>query len=667
MKKEISSKIIKIKVNNNRYFYNNSYKSLLLVKLCELLSKIIRFFSIFFFVAVYYLYYLSLEKCLAGEVKCSLNIKWIEKKVNEGIISAVILMILFEFIILRIISRIHLLHVILFFTTFFYASHGLEFHDHGLFNFLGVISFLIIGHLFFLPFNILFYVIKKRNNFILIIYIVFIIIVFILFEFYLNNFLSCNDWSKGLNNTYIENDIKYGCRIKIPKYCPYKFTGYFLDVTKRAGINCTKSTNTKRKILQFSKSNQINKKTKRIGYPLTNQVEFWKKKSNRQKKIPYIIREHLINMNNLRRKKKKKFYKNRFPEVIVDFSNNNRGKMRINLHFNKKLSMQRKKLEKYYNPYSNNIMILYFDSVSRVTGIRQLKKTLSFFERFMPYNSKDFHSFQFFKYHAFLHCTPGNYPKLFMDSYRIKSKNLRITYYLKQYGFVTAFSNDMCYYNPFPHKLKDFMKEGLCDHEFLICDPNRKHINSMFKRCLYGKKNIDYQYEYGNQFWRAYKNNRKFLMIVNNDGHEGTLEVIKYDDDTIYNFLNTLYKENLLKETTILLLADHGNPMPSVYYFNEFFLVERFLPMLFILSPDKLNLTYYQQYNNIHQNQQKFVTAYDIYNTICYLMLGNVYYKNNDKKTNYIFKSNLGINLFDPINSERSPKNYKNMNKKSCV
>ena len=103
----------------------------------------------------------------------------------------------------------------------------------------------------------------------------------------------------------------------------------------------------------------------------------------------------------------------------------------------------------------------------------------------MPYNSKDFHSFQFFKYHAFLHCTPGNYPKLFMDSYRIKSKNLRITYYLKQYGFVTAFSNDMCYYNPFPHKLKDFMKEGLCDHEFLICDPNRKHINSMFKRCLY--------------------------------------------------------------------------------------------------------------------------------------------------------------------------------------
>ena len=645
-------------IYNNPKFSNVLYKSSSFIKL-------IRFSSLFFFAVVYFLYYLSLEKCLAGQVRCSLNIVWIEKKLHEGVACAIILMILFEFIILNIIPKIHLFHVILFFSIFFFVSHGVEFYDHGLFNFLGVISLIIIGHIFFLPFNILFYVIKIKNKLISIIYCVFLIIFSISFEFYLTNFLGCNEWQKGLNDTYIENDIKYGCIIKIPKYCPYKFTSYFMDVTKRLGINCTKSTNTKKRIIEFSKSNQINKETKRIGFPLTNQVEFWKKKSNRKKKIPNIMREYLINIDNI--ENKKNFNKNNLSEVIVDFSENGKGNMIINLHFNKTLSKQRKKMEINYHPYSNNIMILYFDSVSRVTGIRQLKKTLSFFERFMPYNSKDFHSFQFFKYHAFLHCTPGNYPKLFMDSYRIKSKNLRITYYLKQYGFVTAFSNDMCYYNPFRHKLKDFMKEGLCDHEFLLCDPNRKNINSMIKRCLYGKKDIDYQYEYGIQFWRAYKDNRKFLMIVNNDGHEGTLEVIKYDDEAIFNFLNTLYEEKLLKETTILLLADHGNPMPSPYFFNNFFQLERNLPMLFILSQDKLNQTYYQQYNNIHQNQQKFITAYDIYNTICYLMLGNKYYIPNDEKTNYIFKSDLGINLFDPINSKRSPKDYVNMNKETCV
>ena len=50
----------------------------------------------------------------------------------------------------------------------------------------------------------------------------------------------------------------------------------------------------------------------------------------------------------------------------------------------------------------------------------------------------------------------------------------------------------------------------------------------MIKRCLYDKVNVGHQYEYGMQFWKKYKNNRKFLFIVNNDGHEGTLEIIKY-------------------------------------------------------------------------------------------------------------------------------------------
>ena len=120
-------------------------------------------------------------------------------------------------------------------------------------------------------------------------------------------------------------------------------------------------------------------------------------------------------------------------------------------------------------------------------------------------------------------------------------------------------------------------------------------------------------------------------MIVNNDGHEGTLEVIKYDDETIFNFLNSLFKENLLKETTILLVSDHGCPMPSIYYFNDFFQREKHLPMFFIMIPNKLNETYYQQFKNIYENQQRFISAYDIYNTLCFLMLGNNYYYKKKK------------------------------------
>ena len=88
--------------------------------------------------------------------------------------------------------------------------------------------------------------------------------------------------------------------------------------------------------------------------------------------------------------------------------------------------------------------------------------------------------------------------------------------------------------------------------------------------------------------------------------------------------------------------------------------------MLYIFTSDKDNQTYYEQYHNIYNNQQRFITAYDIYNTLCYLMLGKNYYHNSDIKIDYISKATKGINLFDQINKKRSPNNYKNIWKGVC-
>ena len=88
--------------------------------------------------------------------------------------------------------------------------------------------------------------------------------------------------------------------------------------------------------------------------------------------------------------------------------------------------------------------------------------------------------------------------------------------------------------------------EEVNDHQFIICEPNRENININIIRCLYGKQTIEHLYEYGEQFCRKYKENRKFLLIMSNDGPEGTLEVQKYADNVIFNFLNNLFNENLL-------------------------------------------------------------------------------------------------------------------------
>ena len=176
-------------------------------------------------------------------------------------------------------------------------------------------------------------------------------------------------------------------------------------------------------------------------------------------------------------------------------------------------------------------------------------------------------------------------------------------------------------------------------------------------------------FNYTEQFWRKYKNNRKFSTIVFNSSHEGTAEVLKYLDYIISSFLNSLYDDNLFKGTSIFLLSDHGIGIQSIYYIMNFFKYEYLLPMLYIIINDRKNTTYNEQYYNIQQNQQTLVTAYDIYNTINNLLYGDNYTNiQNLTDEEGTPKSSLGKSLLEKIDPKyRTPKNYEYMDDHVCV
>jgi hypothetical protein len=450
------------------------------------------------------------------------------------------------------------------YSFFYYYSHGLDFHDHGYFNFYGGITIVSLVLLALLPFNGLIFLIKKKNKIYISIYIGFLIIIFIIYLYITKSYMNCNDWEKGLNNTNIDNNIKnHGCRIVIPEFCPFKLGKYIFDLTKWKKLECNKNKeNTKKKLLQFTEKPYINISTKRIGFPLVNKypelfVNFFELKNPLLK----YIKQNLVDMDN--KKLVEKIYKENKPELIVDYTKNPYGEIIIDLKFNKTLSEERKKLENNakIKPYAKNIILLYIDSVSRAYSIRQLKKTLKFIEQFMPYKGKynqklkseNFHSFQFLKYHSFKGYTFQNYPRIFYGN-RAGRNIIRITKYFKENGYVTSYSNEICLreLSITQHNMK---YEEICDHELILCDPNKKHGNLLVKKCLYNKLTTSYLYEYGNQFWRKYQNNSRLLIITSNDGHEGTLEVLKYLDNTLFTFLNNLFIDNLLKETTVFLIT----------------------------------------------------------------------------------------------------------------
>ena len=492
--------------------------------------------------------------------------------------------------------------------------------------------------------------------------------------------MNCNNWEKGLNNTYIENNKnKYACSIKFPKICQFKLGMKFLDITNLHRVNCSKNKeNTKLKLLKFANHKNINYQTKRIGFPLLNKDKriFLAIKDNDNKIYKYTS-NYLTDMDN--QDLVNKTYKKNYPEIIIDYTNNQYGELIINVNFNETLSKERKLLEKKSLPYSENIMVIYIDSVSRANSIRKLKKSLKFIEQFMSFNgghhpkypSENYHSFQFFKYHSFTSYTRNNYMQLFYgNAYGSvnEKKMVRITKYLKENGYITSYINDMCLREP-TNTGHNMDYEEIGDHEWLICDPNMKNVHSHTIRCLYNKISTEYAYEYGIQFWNKYKNNRKFLSIITNDGHEGTLEALKYIDDVLFNFLNNLYNNNLFKKTTIFLLSDHGTAAPSPYYITNFYQIERHLPMLYIICNDRKKISYNRQYQYINKNQQILITGYDIYNTIGNLIFGNKYNLIPNKTKIYDTpKTSLGISLFNEINPKvRTPKKYKNMDTNYCI
>jgi len=98
-----------------------------------------------------------------------------------------------------------------------------------------------------------------------------------------------------------------------------------------------------------------------------------------------------------------------------------------------------------------------------------------------------------------------------------------------------------------------------------------------------------------------------------------------YMDNSLYEFCTYMYENKLLKNTTVIFVSDHGLHISAIYtvlagknYFHE-----RSIPFLFILFEDSDKVPIEEMYNN----QFKFVTSYDIYETLYHITFGNDYVK----------------------------------------
>ena len=446
-------------------------------------------------------------------------------------------------------------------------------------------------------------------------------------------------------------------------------------------IHCNKRKEKEKFFLKEISNLNNTKDIKKIGFPITigDKEEIKGRPAMYSNTLLDFVKNNLINLDN---EKQLEFIKeNRKPEVYVDFSENPYGKLTININYSKDLSKKRLALSNKND--ANNILFIYLDNLSRVHFYRQFKKTSNFLKQFLSFkgfSSRDeseqiYHGFEFLKYHNFNRATLHNAIPMFSGVYyKRNNKMVSIVKKMKELGYITGSVQDIC------HKelmsIGKFKKYSFIefDHEYAApnCDPNVYKYgfglfsgeNGMLRKCLYGKDSIEHAFEYGKKFWLSYKNNKRFLRVVNTYAHEYSGEKAKYSDDALFTFLKELYNSNQLKNTTVFIAGDHGFALMGVHKLinpNDW-KIEQSLPIFILIVPDKKNESYEKQYSQILQNQQTLITPFDIYYTIRDIILGNEYKKDLLKE-----QKNEGESLFKYINpKERNCTKYERFGNCQC-
>lgn len=145
---------------------------------------------------------------------------------------------------------------------------------------------------------------------------------------------------------------------------------------------------------------------------------------------------------------------------------------------------------------------------------------------------------------------------------------------------------------------------------------NFKGAYSIRRRCITGRYVHTYVLDYTKQFINLYDgSNPWFFRSSFIEGHEGTAEVLSLMDDDLVDFFSTI-NDDTLNRTAILIMSDHGLHMGLSYLFSDQGRTEHKLPFLATLIPERFLDAYPQLRENLDSNEQKLISAFDIYTTL---------------------------------------------------
>ena len=663
-------KIKIISENNDKRLINK--KSYIIIKFFSNIIKLIKNKNIIILIfsiisAIFYI--LSLCNIRALDMKCynKIGVECYYILAKLIFISCVFVSISIYLIFFKDFNKFNILIILIIYLFFFYIDHDDGVVKHGFFN---IIAFIIVT--FFLTtllimIHFFYYLLKTKKYFLFISILILIFFTFFKIKTYKLNHFNCDGWIKGFNNTLIDNESKkYPCKIKFPKShsCYLKEIGPYFDLTTKYKLKCSNRIYKIEKEyflkdMQNLKFSNISEKN-HIGFPLTNtdEIDAYEYGCYCYKGIKNIqnyIYDNIIFMD-LYYKNKRKFYPNvSHPEIEVVL-NNEWGKIIINVHKNKTLIKEREKIiSKIQNkPMYSNVLVMFFDTLSRAHFFRKFPKTIKFLNRFFEYETKreykSMTAFQYLKYHSLNTYTDPNLLAAYYGA-DLFGNGTHFAKYFKDNGYIIGRLNGLCEKENIVNvKNPKALTHIRFDHEGVSLECIKTFFKGMLvssgsslaQKCLFRKDINEYALEYLESFWLNYFEQQKLFIINTIDGHEPTGELIGHFDEPLYNFFNKFHTKSYFNETSIIIFSDHGMHIngPLYLFDSQDFFIERTLSLLILIIPNNEKLYKNNLYEKIKSNQQTFVTPFDIFNTFIYLADG-------ENSINYV---SYGESLFNEMN-----------------
>jgi len=272
-----------------------------------------------------------------------------------------------------------------------------------------------------------------------------------------------------------------------------------------------------------------------------------------------------------------------------------------------------------------NVLMIFIDALSRRQFFRNLPKTAKKLE--IIHKSGISHLNQFFRYGIVGKHTEANSLGLFVGlQMSNKRKGIPIWEEYRNRGYVVGIVDDQCQSWDVVYNYRTAIS---VDHELIspFCLPeyhetyknpysNFKGPWSIRRRCITGQYVHNYALNYTKEFINLYDGtNPWFFRSSYMEAHENTSEVLSLMDDDLLNFFESLSEETL-NRTAIIIVSDHGLHMGINYLFTNQGHIEHKLPFLSTLIPERFLDKYPELRKNLDENEQKLISAFDIYTTL---------------------------------------------------